>query len=215
MKRIFKFLINHSGQGHAFLWRYCYEPGRAFHIQPKIDDIELKEVKLTDKDEIQEIAEKDAWGQSVSMILKDIETGHRCFVIKHKGQIVASNFVAVNNEVWDRLWARTFKLGKKEAYGWRAWCIPAYRGKGIMPFLILSTITDVANECDKPEHLGWTWVSNKKMQRSLLKVGFKQVGRLGFMEFCGIRCSYIWGRDAFRQTRKRVCLHIPVLHRSR
>jgi hypothetical protein len=57
IKRIFKHLINHSWQGHAFLWKYFYESGQTFHIKPKIDDIELKEVKITDKDEIEEIAE--------------------------------------------------------------------------------------------------------------------------------------------------------------
>jgi GNAT superfamily N-acetyltransferase len=215
IKRIFKHLINHSGQGHGFLWKYCYESGQAFHIRPQIDDIEFKEVKITDKAEIEEIAEKDEWGQNINLILKDIEAGHRCFVIKHEDQIVASNFVAVGNEVWDRIWARKFKLGKKEAYGWQSWCIPAYRGRGIMPFLILSTITEIANECNKPEHFGWTWLSNKKMHRSLLKIGFKKVGRLGFIEFCGIRFSYIWGSDAFKETRKRLSVHIPVLQRSR
>ena len=215
IKKIFKYLINHTGQGHAFLWKYCYESDQAFHIKPQIDDIEFKEVKIKDKDEIEEIAEKDVWGQNINMIVKDIEAGHRCFVIRHNGEIVASNFVAVSNEVWDRIWARTFKLGKKEAYGWQSWSIPTYRGKGIMPFLILSTITQIANECDKPEHIGWTWVSNKKMHRSLIKIGFKKIGRLGFIEFCGIRFSYIWGHDAFKETRKRICLHIPVLHRNR
>jgi len=215
IKKAFVYLRKHTGQGHAYLWKYFYETGQTFHIKPKIDDIELKEVKITDKDEIEEIAEKDAWGQNINMIHKDMEAGHRCFVIKHNGEIVASNFVAVSNEVWDRIWARKFKLGRKEAYGWQSWCIPAYRGKGLMPFLILSTIACIANECDKPEHIGWTWVSNKKMHRSLLKIGFKKIGQLGFIEFCGIRFSYILGHDAFKQTRKRACLHIPALRRSR
>jgi GNAT superfamily N-acetyltransferase len=215
IKKVFVYLRNHTGQGHAFLWKYCYETGQTFHIKPKIDDIELKEVQITDKDEIEEITEKDEWGLNINLIMKDIEDGHRCFVIKHEGQIVASNFVAVSNEVWDRIWARSFKLGKREAYGWQSWCIPAYRGKGIMPFLILSTISNISKECDKPEHIGWTWVSNKKMHRSLLKIGFKKVGRLGFIEFFGIRFSYIWGSDAFQETRNRYCLHIPILHRNR
>lgn len=84
-----------------------------------------------------------------------------------------------------------------------------------MPFLLLSNITDVANECDKSEFIGWTWLSNKKMELSLLKVGYKKVGRLGFIEFCGIRFSYLWGRDAFKETKKRLCVHIPTPYGSR
>lgn len=211
---ITKRLRQATGHSHVKLWKYFYTPGQTNRLAPKIDDIEVKDIKITDHEEIIELAEKDEWNLDERLILKDLENGHKCSIVKHKGQIVACNYYTTKNEIDERIWARKFKLSKKEAYFWHGWCIPEYRGKGIMPFLLMSNIITCAKISNKTEVMGWTRLSNKNMESTLHKVGFTEVGRIGYFEFCGIRLSYIRGWNAFRGTKKRIYLHIPALQMS-
>jgi len=52
---------------------------------------------------------------------------------------------------------------------------------------------------------GLTLVSpnNRSSLRSLVKLGWSRIERTGFIEIFGIRFPYLWGREAFKETRTR------------
>mgnify|MGYP005848572339 FL=1 len=166
--------------------------------------LEIKEITTADQDEIDELTKIDEWNTSKLLTLRKLEEGWHVYIAKDQGRIVASQTVIINNEFEDPAFGRKFKLASNEAYYWRSFCMLAFRGKGIFPVLGRHCLTEVAQKYGRNNGLTVVSPSNKSMRRAMSKFGFKtQVGSVGFIEIFAFRLQYLWGRKAFKETRKR------------
>ncbi len=166
-------------------------------------DLKTNEITISDKDDINELTKIDEWRITKSATLKMLEEGRLCYVAKHQDHIVGCVWIDIRGEFWDFYLRRTLRLAPNEVFYWRTLTVPAFRGKGILPFLQAKIDVDFAQRFDKTFALGWVENNNKSMLRSLGKLGYIRVGRLGFFQVLGIRFHYLWGRRAFKETQKR------------
>jgi len=165
--------------------------------------LEFKQLTLLDIDEIEELTGIDHWRIPKSETLEKLQDGWHCYVAKYQGRIVANCWTTSGPELYESSLQRSFTLAENEFYGWRAFCVPAFRGRGVLAWLD-SRITDHRAMTEGAKsHIGWVRVDNKAMLRSLFMTRRSIVGRLGFIEAFGIRLHYLWGRRALRATRKR------------
>jgi hypothetical protein len=166
-------------------------------------DVEIRQIRATDDDDLEALAEVDEWGKSKAQILELLAEGHQCYVATFQGQIVSSNWWVLNGEYHDREINHKFKLAANEVYMHSGFTIPAFRGSRIIPYLLAQVNRDVACALGKTRALGRTWVNNKAMLLSLAKLGATRVGQAGFVEVLGIRFHYLWGRNIFERATKR------------
>jgi hypothetical protein len=99
-----------------------------------------------------------------------------------------------------------FTLRAGEAFHLRGFCVPDSRSRGIIPRLNLHIFNHVKSEHDKTHHLTLVRTSNVTMQHTLAKMGWKVVGRAGSAEMLGVRFHYLLGREAFKETPRRIFL---------
>jgi GNAT superfamily N-acetyltransferase len=202
VKRIKDRLLLKPLQYHFYVFEYKENPD----TPPPIceNGLEIKEITAADDDEIDELTEIDEWKTSKSLTLRKLEEGWHVYIAKHKGRIVASQTVVMRDRFDDPAIRREFRLASDEAYYWRSFCIPAYRGRGIFPMFGRYYLTDVARRYGRSHGLIVVEHTNKSMQRACSKYGFKKrIGRIGFIEIFGVRFHYLWGREAFKETRRR------------
>jgi len=165
--------------------------------------LEFKEIKKPDREEIEGLVSVDEWDIQEAEIARLLEEGWICCAAKHRGSIVATAWSFVGREFRDRHLERTLKLDPEEAYFWRVSCQKAFRGKGIITSLGHFLVTDLAQTYGKNSGLGITRIHNKPMLRNYAKMGWSRLGRIGFVEVLGVRVHYLWGREAFKATRRR------------
>jgi GNAT superfamily N-acetyltransferase len=189
-------------QSHFYVFGHNGDLGTPLPISEI--ELEMKEITVVDIEEIEELTEIDEWKTSKSFTLKKLDEGWHVYIAKHKGRIVASQTVVISDKFEDHTFKREFKVASNEAYYWRSFCVPAFRGRGIFPFLAQYCLTDVARKYGRGNGLIMVRPTNKAMRRTLSKYGFrKRVGSAGFIEIFGIRFHYLWGREAFKETRRR------------
>ena len=167
-----------------------------------VDDIEIKQIRATDDDDLEALAKVDEWDTPKELILRYLAEGEICHVAKYQGQIVSCNWYLPNGEYHDLEINHKFKLAPHEAFFHSAFTVPAFRGSRILPHLLGYAYRDAA-ALGKTRALGRTWLDNKAMLRSLAKVGVTRVGQAGFVEVLGIRFHYLLGRNIFERTTKR------------
>jgi GNAT superfamily N-acetyltransferase len=166
-------------------------------------DLELKEITAADGDEIDGLTAIDEWAISKSVTLKKLEEGEHIYIAKHKGQIVGTVSVVTKEKFEDPILGREFRLARDEAYCWRAFCVPAFRGRGIIQALEKYYQSDLALKYGRNNTLVLIRTSNKSSQRLSWKSGRIKVGRAGFVGIFGIQFHYLWGREAFKETQQR------------
>ncbi len=201
VRRIKDRLFRKPLQNHSLVYgnKYC-----ADYVAPICEvDFEFKELTTDDTDEIDEFTKVDEWHTSRSSILKRLEEGEHIHIAKHKGRIVVSHSAVTKDEFEDVVLRREFKLAPNEAYYWGAFCVPALRGRGILSAFGRYSLTEMALKYGRTNGLLFIMTRNKSSQRAVSKFGWVKVGRAGFIEIFGIRFHYLWGREAFKNTRRR------------
>jgi len=166
-------------------------------------EMELREMTAADSDEIEKLTAVDEWHTSKSFTLKRLEEGEHIYNAKHQGRIVASQSIVTKDRFKDPVFKREFKIGPNEAYCWRGFCVPAFRGRGIWPVILRYYLNDMALKYGRSNALGIVLTTNKSSMRGLSKIGWVKVGRVGFFEMFGIRFHYLLGREAFKETKQR------------
>jgi GNAT superfamily N-acetyltransferase len=187
-------------QIHLFV--YGYKSGRGLEPQAKLD-LEIKRITLDDNDDIDELTKIDEWKIPRFVTVEKLEEGWLCYAAKHNGRIVASGWTILNDRFEDAVMKRTFSLGPDEVYYWRVYCIPEFRGKGAIPYLLQKTSQDLARNYGKTSVLVLSLTNNKRILNVYKKIGWERIGRAGFIDLLGFRFNYLWGRDAFKETSKR------------
>ena len=170
--------------------------------------IDIKRVLLNDEKEIDELTEVDPWKVPKSFTLDKLREGWLCFVAKKDGRIVASTWAIVNHSFKDEFMNRYFILGSNEAFYWRGFCVPDSGLRGIYPWFSSNIRERIGNEYGKTRHLSFVRTTNVTIQRALTMIGCKVVGRAGFVDVFGVRFHYLWGHDAFKETRKRTFIQL-------
>jgi GNAT superfamily N-acetyltransferase len=166
-------------------------------------DVEIDQIKATDDNDLEMLVKFGEYGASKALFLQRFADGQRCYVAKFEGRIVSGNWV------YEREWkpddfGRRFKLADNEFYYDGAFTLPEYRGKGIISYLKAQSANDIkAHSQNKTRALAFILVSNKANLRSVAKVGFKRVGRVGWIEIFGIRVHYLLGRGVLPETTQR------------
>lgn len=164
----------------------------------------IKQLTENDVREISELAEIDEWKIPKSVTVSELRDGWRCYAAKHEDKIIASAWSSGRQAQFaDFYLKREFTLAPDESYYWRAFCVPAYRGNGVMLYLYSYMMRDASLSEGKIYHLTLVRVENRRMIRALGKIGWQVVGRAGFYEIFGIRLHYLWGHKAFKDTKKR------------
>ena len=167
--------------------------------------LEFRRIDLTDTNELEELTQIDPWKLSREDTQR-LREGWRCYVVKHEGRMVASGWITANPEFYDSFLQRTLRLAPDEVYHWRNFCIPAYRGRGILPWLSDSIVAEVTATLGPKSHIGLVRPANEAMRGSLGAAGWVVVGHVGFAEMWGVRLHYVRGRDAFRAMRRRIII---------
>jgi GNAT superfamily N-acetyltransferase len=201
VRRIKDHVYRKPHQLHSYIMVYKNGSGASAPV-PKIE-LEIKEITAFDIDEIDELTDSDEWKISKQVTLKHLEEGWHCYIAKQKGQIVAINWIILLESFEEFYFKRQFNLSPNEAYHFRGWSIPQFRGKGVMPFLLRNNCDETALKYGKTRTYGWVNVYNYSQLRCLAKAGWTRAGRAGFIEIFGIRFHYLWGREAFKETKKR------------
>jgi GNAT superfamily N-acetyltransferase len=201
LKRIKDRLFLKPHQKHCFVYgkKYCAE------LKVPIGEVEMefREITAVDNDAIDELTAVDEWHISRSFTLEKLEGGEHIYIAKHEGRIVASQSIVTKDRFEDPFLGREFKIAPDEGYCWRAFCVPAFRGRGIFPALERYYLTDMALKYGRNNTLAIILTTNKSSQRMASKAGRVKVGRAGFFEIFGIRFHYLLGREAFKETRRR------------
>jgi hypothetical protein len=201
VRRIKDRLFRKPLQNHSLVYsnKYCADyPAPICEV-----DFEFKEITATDNDEIEEFTHVDEWHTSKSSVLKRLEEGDHIHIAKHQGRIVVSHSAVTKDKFEDIVLRREFKLAPNEAYYWGAFCVPAFRGRGILSAFGRYSLSEMALKHGRTNGLLFIMTSNKSSQRAVSKFGWVKVGRAGFIEIFGIRFHYLLGREAFKATRRR------------
>lgn len=166
-------------------------------------EMEFKEITAFDNDDIDELTAIDEWRVPKSVTLRKLKQGHHVYIAKYKGRIVASQTIIMRDRFQDPLLLREFKMASNEAFYLRAFTIPEFRGRGIFPIFGRYYLSDAAVRYGRGNGLTLTSTNNRSMLRSAPKFGWSRIGRTGFIEIFGIRFHYLWGREAFKETKRR------------
>ncbi len=201
LTRIKKRLLLKPLQSH---WIVLSNKYRA-DVSPPICEVELefREITADDNDEIDELTAIDEWKVPKSVTLRKLKQGHHLYIAKHKGRIVASQTIIMRDRFQDPELMREFKMASNEAFYFRAFCIPEFRGRGIFPIFGRYNLRDAEVRYGRGSALTLIRTDNRSSLRTGAKYGWSKIGRAGFIEVFGIRFHYLCGREAFKETRRR------------
>lgn len=173
-------------------------------VPPPALDLEIKEVDKDDEDALEALTKFDYHGHSKSEILQLLSDGQSCYIAKYRDQVV-SCYWALRSTFWEY---RLFELADNEEYQTGAYTLPAFRGKGILPYFWTESWQLRSRTHPDLRILIIIEVRNKASLRSVQKIGFSIVGRIGLIELFGIRLQYLFGRNAFPKTTPRLLFEI-------
>ncbi|HUL22602.1 MAG TPA: hypothetical protein VLZ10_14195 [Thermodesulfobacteriota bacterium] len=197
MDRLFlKPLLSHN---FVYVNKFCAD----YPVSMCEGELEFKEITAADDDEIDELTAVDEWHTSKSFTLKRLEEGEHIYVAKHQDRIVTSVSIVARDKFEDVFFKREFEMAPDELYYWRGFCVPEFRGRGAVPAVARYSLTDMALKYGRKNAFAIVLNTNKSSQRTVSKAGYVKVGRVGFFEMFGIRFHYLWGREAFKETRRR------------
>jgi GNAT superfamily N-acetyltransferase len=165
--------------------------------------VEIDQVKATDDNDLEMLTTFGEYGGSKTHLLQRLAEGQHCYVAKSGGRIIAVNW-AMEGEFGEDLLGRRFKLADDELYYGGAFTLPEFRSKGIMAYMKTQSISDIKTRSQhKTRALAFIETGNKASLCSTAKVGFRRVGRVGFVEIFGIRFHYLFGRSVLPETARR------------
>jgi ribosomal protein S18 acetylase RimI-like enzyme len=176
-------------------------------LPPPTIDLQIREVTETDDSDTETLAKFGFHGDSMVKILQYLADGQRCYTTKYKGQVISCYWHIVG-DFYDYFLKRRFYLTDTEEYILGAFTLAEFRGKGILPYLIEESSRERVRNCPNLRAIAFVRVNNKASLRSFHKLGFKIIGRVGFVEILGIRFHFLLGRDALRKTTKRIFLQM-------
>jgi GNAT superfamily N-acetyltransferase len=186
-------------------------PDLAGHEFPALQiNLEMKRVTADDQGDLEEITAIDEWKTSLATSLRFLREGWRCYVAKHEGRIVAVGWASTADPFVDPWSQREFTFASDETYFYRGYCVPEFRGKGAIRFLIARMAHDLARSAGKTRSVTLVRASNAAMRRGFRKSGWAELGRAGFVDLFGVRLHYLRGRRALPRTRRR--LFLQLLH---
>ena len=201
IKKISRSARNGVTQLHLLAFGYDQVPDLAVPI-PRLA-LEIHELDAANPKGINELSDIDEWEMSPKYNFKRLDEGWICYICKHNGQAVASQWIYADREFKDPYLKRTFVLAPDQVYHYRGFCIPAFRGKSILPYLNRYVIEEMAAKYGKTRGLYLTVQGNRSMFKAYQKLGVGCVGKAGMIDLFGVRFHYLLGRRAFEATRKR------------
>ncbi|BDV43036.1 hypothetical protein GURASL_19590 [Geotalea uraniireducens] len=198
-------LLEKGGLKPARTHLYVLESGRGPQDLPQAgaEDVQILKVSLNDHDYIDEITSIDEWKIPRSVTIKDLEDGQQCYIARCNDRIVACGWAIVKNSFWDSHCKREFVLADNEAYIWRGFTVPEFRGQGIIAQLVHYMEYDLFTHCNKESVITLVRTSNAAVLRSFEKSQWRKTGRAGFWEIGGLRLHYLQGKNAFKATTRR------------
>jgi GNAT superfamily N-acetyltransferase len=201
LKRIKNRLLPKPLQSH---WVVLSNICRADVLPPTTEaEWEFSEITADDHAEIDELTAIDEWKVPKSVTLRKLKQGHHVYITKYKGGIVASQTIIMRDRFQDPLLMREFKMASNEAFYLRAFVIPEFRGRRIFQPFGRYYLSDAAVRYGRGNGLTLISPGNEPSLRAAAKLGWSRIGRAGFVEIFGIRFHYLWGREAFKETRRR------------
>lgn len=167
-------------------------------------NLQFREVISADTADIEALVKEDPAGASAAQITAKLDEGWRCFVASTDDGIIASTWCTTGPDLQESFMRHRIRLKNDEVYHWKSFCSPRARGRGIYPMLLLHAMDKLAEESGVRRHYGWVSRSNHAQIRTLGSLGFRIVGRMGFVEALGFRMMYLIGKDTFPGTRARL-----------
>jgi len=174
-------------------------------LLPPTMDLEITEVVETDDRETEALAGFGFYGQSKRQILQFLAERQRCYVAKHDNRVVSCYWRATG-EYYDYSLKRRLYLADNEEYLLGFFTLAEFRGQGIFPYLLESSSAERTRNCANLQAVIFVRVDNQASLRSSHKLGFKIVGRVGFIEIFGIRLHFLLGREVLPKTTRRIFL---------
>ena len=136
-----------------------------------------------------------------SDIGRRVRNGDRCFIARHLGQVIFVFWIAFG-KCYSYLFDREYELGLDECYGYSAYTLPEFRGKGIQP-----AATCQINKLLNDWGYKWTYIfvepRNEAALRMPRKLGYEKIGSTGYIELFGIRGYFHWDRGSFTALKQR------------
>ena len=167
-------------------------------------NLDFKEIYEFDEDEIIELTKIDPWRIPARLSIEKLKEGWCCYVAKYKGRIIASSWSVAGPEFYEPYLRRTLSLANDEVYTWRGFCVPDYRGRGVHIWLGNCVMDHLATTQGIKNYIGFVRINNLAQLRTLKQTGWSVVGRIGFIDGLGYRLHYVWGKKAFKCTKKRI-----------
>lgn len=167
------------------------------------DSFCIKEILLGDQSEIDQLTEIDPWQIPKSVTVENLKDGWRCFVVMQNDTVLAGAWFRVGNDFRDSYLKRNFGLNPSEAYLYRGVTSQNFRGLGLFPWLVNNAMHRLALTSGITKCFALLRVENESSRRAFAKIGWKIVGRVGFIEILGLRFHYLWGSNAFSKTQRR------------
>jgi GNAT superfamily N-acetyltransferase len=167
--------------------------------QSILSSITFKQVNESDEGEIDELTALDPWGgHSRKGIIEKLQGGWCCYVAKSGSRVVAFSWIKAGPKIYEDFFQRWLALADDEVYAGGAFCVPDWRGKGVSPMLTKWVVNHLALTKGVTKYIGWVKDDNVGQVRTLMQMGYRVVGRIGFIEMFGVRLHYVWGQKAFR-----------------
>lgn len=181
----------------------CDDHTKSVSNEPDIK-IGIEQISDIDADLIDELSKQDVWNISKESTLAELKKGEIGYIARNEGKIVATWWTLFDSVFHDYYLNRDFTLAPDEAYHWRIWTVREYRGKGIVPQLSTHILEDISCRHHKSHHLCFVRTNNESMLNALSKTGWRRIGCAGMVEVGRVRFHYLWGREAFPMTKKRI-----------
>ncbi len=171
-------------------------------LPPPSIDLEIGEITEMDDSGLEALAAFHFYGHSKGEILQYLAGGQRCYIAKHKDQVI-SCYWRITGDYYDYSLKRRFYLAETEEYLLGFFTLAEFRGKGIFPYVLEVSSYERAQNCPDLRAIIFVRTNNQASLRSVHKLGFNVIGRVGFVEIFGIRFHFLLGRDAFPKTTRR------------
>ena len=171
-------------------------------------EVLVREITEKDNSALDAVARFGFYG-SRDFLEKCLRNGQHCYVAEVQGKPVCYNWRATD-KYYDFVLKRCFRLSPHEDYLLGAYTVPEFRGMGILPYLIKTSSEQKMRNSSALKAIGFMRVNNKAMERSLMKLGWIRVGRVGFIECFGIRWNFLIGRGVLPKTVKRNFISLPA-----
>ena len=200
ISRIISYLLRKPQFINLYVLELDYET--IAKLLPPAIELNLTEVTATGNADTQALAAFHFYGHSQTDIWGYLADGQQCYVAKCKGQVI-SCYWRKSGFYYDYYLKRRIDLDDNEEYLLGFFTLPEFRGKGIFPYLLEVTSRERVQNCPKLQAIIFIRINNTTSLRSVHKLGFKIVGRIGFVEILGIRFHFLFGRDALPKMTKR------------